>query len=93
MSHMVSKYLLYVNMGQCFANPFSRGPLGIMLYIMLSLSTRLCLPEVLVGQEESWEPAGSGWLPLGNTRFFSFPTLVRFKCIIPHGEELVSTVN
>lgn len=49
---MVSKYLLYVNMEESFANPFGRGPLGIMLYVMLSLSSKLCLPEVLVGQEE-----------------------------------------
>ena len=51
MSHMVSKYLIYVNTEQSFANPFSRGPLGMMLYVMLSLSARLCLPEVLVRQE------------------------------------------
>lgn len=58
MSHVVSKYLIYVNMEQSFANPFSRRPLGIMLYVMLSLSARLCLPEMLVRQEESWKPVG-----------------------------------
>lgn len=35
--------------------------------------------EVLVRQEASWEPGDSGWIQLGNTRFFSLLTLVNSK--------------